>query len=69
MSISSIIEYDLSLNMIYLFLEPSSYAEPEVILRLEDKLEPNVFQQISEIENAYISHLKVMSIFILEFLI
>ncbi len=45
--------------MIYLFLEPSSYAEPEVILRLEDKLEPSIFQQIAEIENAYISHLKV----------
>ncbi len=53
--------------MIYLFLEPSSYAEPEVILRLEDKLEPNIFQQISEIENAYISHLKVCQSLFLNF--
>ncbi len=29
------------------------------VMHLEDKLEPQVFQQIIEIENAYINHLKV----------
>ena len=37
-------------------------------LRLEDKLEPQVFQQIIEIENAYISQLKVYLIFVVWFL-
>jgi len=37
----------------------SLVSEPAIVLHLEDKLEPEIFQQIIEIENAYISHLKV----------
>ncbi|CAF3460843.1 unnamed protein product, partial [Rotaria sp. Silwood2] len=36
----------------------SSYDEPTVVLRLEDKLESYVFQQIIQIENTYINYLK-----------
>jgi hypothetical protein len=40
--------------------------EPAVVMHLEDKLEPRVFQQIIEIENAYINHLKVSRNLIVE---
>ncbi|CAF1023589.1 unnamed protein product [Rotaria sordida] len=36
----------------------SSYIEPTAVLHLEDKLESYVFQQIIQIENAYINYLK-----------
>jgi hypothetical protein len=45
--------------ILYFFLELSSYIESTAMLRLEDKLDPHIFQQILEIENAYINYLKV----------
>jgi hypothetical protein len=48
-----------SSDQLFFFLELSAFVESTAALRLEDKLEVQVFEQIVSIENAYINYLKV----------